>query len=180
MKRPLPVWIAAVVPATLVGHGLAYGIAGRSSADAQHAWVAPALECSVALLAALCCGLLAGALLKAGILIRTAVDRSALELWPRLAIAQLVMFCTMERLEGTHAGLLGCAVQIVVALVAAYLLALFSRLLVRCIAGARAASRYLQRLFACVSCYASPIVDCRMHALQACAGSARYKRPPPF
>lgn len=179
MKRPLPVWIAAVVPATLAGHGLAYAIAGRTAGDPRHAWVAPALHCSLALLAALCCGLLVSALLKAGILTHTAIERSVFALWPRLALGQLVMFSVMERLEGTHAGLLGCAVQIAVALCAAYFLALFSRLLVRCIAGAQAASRYLQRLFADAARYVSPQIDCRVHALQACAGSALFKRPPP-
>ncbi len=82
--------------------------------------------------------MLAGALLKAGILMHTAAERSMIELFPRLAVSQLGMFAAMERLEGTHAGLLGCAVQVAVALCVACVLSLFSRLLVRCITGAQA------------------------------------------
>lgn len=180
MKRPLPLWIAAVVPATLVGHGLAYAIGGRSAAGAQHAWVAPALECSLAVLAAMCCALMADALLKAGILAHTAAERSTMELWPRLALAQLAMFAAMERLEGTQAGVAGCVVQIAVALCVAYVLSLFSRLLVRCIAGAQAASRFLERLTQ--SPAALPVAaypQCVAHALAVRAGSSRFKRPPP-
>lgn len=180
MKRPLPVWIAAVVPATLVGHGLAYAVGGRSSADAHHAWVAPALECSLALLAALCCALLAGALLKAGVFVHTAAERSTIELWPRLAVAQLVLFAVMERLEGTHAGLLGSLVQVLVALCVAYVLSLFSRLLVRCIAHAQAASRYLQRLLDESARFVSRRPSCIAHELAVRAGTARFQRPPPI
>lgn len=180
MKRPLPVWIAAVVPATLVGHGLAYAMAGRSGADAHHAWVAPALECSLAVLAALCCALMAGALLKAGVLAHTAAERSTIELWPRLAVAQLAMFFAMERVEGTHAGLAGSLVQVLVALCVAYVLSLFSRLLVRCIAQTHAASQYLQRLLEDGSRFISRRPYCVAHALAVRAGTARFQRPPPI
>lgn len=180
MKRPLPLWIAAVVPATLVGHGLAYALAGRSMSDAHHAWVAPALECSLALLAALCCALVSGALLKAGIMVHTAAERSTIELWPRLALMQLLIFSLMERAEGTHAGAAGCAIQLVIALAVAYVLSLFSRLLVRCIAGAQQASQYLERLTqAPASFFISLQPLCVAHALAVRAGSARFKRPPP-
>jgi hypothetical protein len=179
MKRPLPVWIAAVVPATLVGHGLAYAMAGRNGADAHHAWVAPALECSLALLAAVCCAMTAGALLKAGVLVHTAAERSVLELWPRLAVAQLVMFSIMERMEGTHAGLAGSLVQVIVALCVAYVLSLFSRLLVRCIAGAHAASQYLQRLLQPKTHFVSRRPYSVAYALSVRAGTARFQRPPP-
>ena len=180
MKRPLPLWIAAVVPATLVGHGLAYALGGRSAAGAEHAWVGPALECSLAVLAALCCALTADALLKAGILTHTAAERSVIELWPRLSAAQLLMFAAMERLEGTHAGIAGCIVQLAVALCVAYVLSLFSRLLVRCINGAREASHYLERLtHAPASIFISLQPQCVAHALAVRAGSSRFKRPPP-
>lgn len=180
MKRPLPVWIAAVVPATLVGHGLAYAIAGRSGADAHHAWVAPALECSLALLAALCCAMTAGALLKAGVMIHTAAERSTIELWPRLAIAQLAMFALMERMEGTHAGLAGSLVQVLVAFCVAYVLSLFSRLLVRCIAQTQAASQYLQRLLESKARFIPRCSYSIAHALAVRAGTARFQRPPPI
>ena len=180
MKRPLPVWIAAVVPATLVGHGLAYAVAGRSSADAHHAWIAPALECSLALLAALCCTLMAGALLKAGVLIHTAAERSTIELWPRLAVAQLAMFAVMERVEGTHAGLLGSLIQVLVALYVAYVLSLFSRLLVQCITQAEAASQYLQRLLDTRAIFVSRRPLCVAQTLAVRAGTSRFQRPPPI
>lgn len=180
MKRPLPVWIAAVVPATLVGHGLAYAMAGRNAADAHHAWVAPALECSLALLLAFCCALTASALLKAGVLTHTAAERSTLELWPRLAIAQLVMFGLMERMEGAHAGLLGSLVQVLVALCVAYVLSLFTRLLVRCMASAQAASRYLQRLLVSTARFISRRPYCVAQALAVRAGTSRFQRPPPI
>lgn len=181
VKRPLPLWIAAAVPATLAGHGLAYAVAGRSVNDAHHAWVAPTLECSLALLVALGFALVGGALLKAGIIAHTAAERSTIELWPRLGAAQLLMFTLMERAEGTHAAITGCAIQLAVALAVAYLLSLFSRLLVRCIQGAREACEYLERLHAVVS--AAFIVrqpQCAAHALAVRAGSARFKRPPPI
>jgi hypothetical protein len=181
VKRPLPLWIAAVVPATLVAHGLAYALAGRSASDVQHAWVAPALECSLAVLAALCCALVAAALLKAGVMTHTATERSAIELWPRLALVQLVMFCAMERAEGTHASIAGCIVQIAVALAVAYVLSLFSRMLVRCIAGAEDACEYLRRLADGASAiFLAREPQCVAHTLAACAGSARFQRPPPI
>lgn len=181
MKRPLPLWIAAVVPATLVGHGLAYALAGRSASDAQHAWVAPALECSLAVLAALCCALVAGALLKAGVMAHTASERSTIELWPRLALAQLVMFCAMERAEGTHAGVAGCIVQIAIALAVAYVLSLFTRMLVRCVASAQAECEYLRRLVdRTAASFVAREPQCIARALAVCAGSARFQRPPPI
>jgi len=125
--------------------------------------------------------LVGGALLKAGIIAHTAAERSTIELWPRLGAAQLLMFTLMERAEGTHAAITGCAIQLAVALAVAYLLSLFSRLLVRCIQGAREACEYLERLHAVVS--AAFIVrqpQCAAHALAVRAGSARFKRPPPI
>lgn len=180
MKRPLPVWIAAAVPATLAGHGLAYALAGQSAADGHHAWVAPALECSMALLLAACLLLIGGSLLKAGVLMHTAAERSCIALWPRLACAQLSLFFIMEHAEGGHVTLLGAAVQIVLAAAVAYVLSLFAQLLVRCIRGAEAASRYLERLL----CGAMPFAGRRPQAVMVCAlavraGSARFQRPPP-
>ncbi|HEY9179287.1 MAG TPA: hypothetical protein VIO32_01125 [Candidatus Baltobacteraceae bacterium] len=180
MKRSLPLWIAAVVPAALVGHGLAYSLAGHSASGAQHAWVAPALECSFAMLAALCCALTADALLKAGILAHTAAERSVVELWPRLAAGQLLVFAVMERLEGSHATLAGSLVQLCVALVVAYVLSMFSHLLVRCVIVAEQASQYLERLARVpVPLLLSTQPQCAAYALAVHAGRARFKRPPP-
>lgn len=181
MKRPLPLWIVAVVPATLIGHGLAYAIAGRSTAGMQHAWVAPALECSMAVFAALCCSLVADALLKAGVLVHTAAERSTIELWPRLALAQVALFFGMERLEGTQVGVAGCLVQLLIALAVAYVLSIFSRLLVSCVAGAQAASKYLERLTTgAAAIFVVRHPQCISHALAVRAGNARFQRPPPI
>ena len=181
MKRPLPLWIAAVVPATLVGHGLAYAIAGRSAADSHHAWIEPALECSFAVLAALCCWLLSDALVKAGVMVHTAAERSTLDLAPRLALAQLALFAGMERAEGTHAGVIGCIVQIAVALAVGYVLSLFTRLLACCAASADAACEYLRRLAACApSRFIARDPQCVAYALAVRAGNARFQRPPPI
>jgi hypothetical protein len=128
----------------------------------------------------LCCALLADALLKAGVLAHTAAERSTLELWPRLAFLQLTLFAAMERLEGTQPGVIGFLVQIAVALCVAYVLALFSRLLVRCIARAQAASRYLQRLLECGALFVSRRPLSIAHALAVRAGIARFQRPPPI
>lgn len=181
MKRALPLWIAAVVPAMLAGHGLAYAITGRSSNDPHHAWLAPAVECSIAVLAAVCCALISDALVKAGIMVHTTAERSVLKLWPRLAIAQLLLFTLVEQAEGGHAGITGCVVQIAVALAVAFVLSLFARLLVRCIAGAQAACEYLERL-AGVSRAVFVVREsqCTAYALAVRAGNARFQRPPPI
>ena len=180
VKRALPLWIAAVVPAALVGHVLAYSLAGRAASGAQHAWIAPALECSLALLAALCCAATADALLKAGILAHTAAERSVIELWPRLGAGQLLVFAVMERLEGSHATLAGSLVQLCVALVVAYVLSMFSHLLVRCVIVAEQASQYLERLrHVPVPLLLLKQPQCAAYALAVHAGRARFKRPPP-
>ena len=179
VKRPLPLWLAAVVPATLAGHGLAYALTGRSAADGHHAWMLPALECSLALLAAVCLICARESLLKARILMHTAAERSGIALWPRLALSQIVLFSVMERAEGGHAGALGVLMQMIVALFVAYVLSLFARLLIACAQSAHLASRYLQRLLqsvsSCVSRRPAPIA----YALAVHAGTSRFQRPPP-
>ncbi|MGZ3506567.1 MAG: hypothetical protein ACXWNK_15520 [Vulcanimicrobiaceae bacterium] len=180
MRSKLPLWLAAVVPAALAGHALAYALSGRSAADPQHAWVTPALECSLAFLVALCLLLVGGSLVKAGILMHTAAERSCAALWPRFALCQLAIFCAMERAEGARVGLLGVAVQALIALCAAYLLSLFARLLLRCIEGAHAASRYLERLFSSVTSFVSRRPAPIAYALAIHAGTSRFQRPPPI
>lgn len=180
MKRSLPLWLAAVVPAALAGHGLVYALAGRSTADGHHAWLAPALECSLALLATLCLLIGGGALIKSGILAQTRIERSCLELWPRLACAQTAVFAFVEHAEGAHVTLLGIAVQIAVALLAAYVLSLFMRLVARCLETADDACAYLARLLGDRAPFVprSPLtVAC---ALAVRAGTSRFQRPPPF
>lgn len=96
MKRAFPLWLAAVVPATLAAHGLAYALSGRNANDLQHGYVAPALECSLALVVAMCFALVGGTLVKARIVMHTAAERSTSELWPRLAFAQLALFAALK------------------------------------------------------------------------------------
>ena len=141
--------------------------------------MAPVLECSLALLAAICITLIGSTLLQARILVHTATERSFNALWPRLAFAQLFLFLLIEYAEGTHATLLGCAVQLVVAAGIAALLALFAGLLSRCVKSARAASRYLQRLFQSVTSFVSRRPAPVAYALAVHAGTARFQRPPP-
>lgn len=147
--------------------------------DARHGWLAPTLECSAAALIALCTVVLVSTLLRARILRRTRIERSLFELWPRLALAQLILFGAAEGIEGAHVTLLGIAVQIAAALCAAYLFWAFSRLVVRCIAGMDEASRYLQRLLTEIASFAGREPAPRTVALLACAGHNRFQRPPP-
>lgn len=179
MRRALPLWLAAVVPTTLAAHGLAYVLSGRSTAGAEHAWVMPTLECSVALLVALCTVLTASALLKAGVFIHTAAEHSTFALWGRLAFAQIAIFAAMEQAEGSHAGLFGCAVQVLAAFCVAFLLALFSRMLARCTACARVFSRYIERLSVNVAAFVPRRPRSTEYALSVSAGTARFQRPPP-
>ena len=179
MRKSLPLWCAAVIPSMLVGHAAAYTLLGRTMTDARHGWLIPALECSLAVLLGACTLFLASALLRWGIFKRTNVERSLVELWPRLALTQLLLFGAIESAEGARITLLAIAAQLVTALCAAYLLSLFSRLMMRCIAGADRAGRYLERLLtetvALVGRESAP----RSVALLACAGHNRFQRPPP-
>lgn len=179
VKRALPLWIAAVVPSTVAGHALAYAFSGQTAADGRHAWMQPALEISLALAAAMCVLVWAESLLRAGILVHTSHERSPLALWPRLALTQLTLFAAIEYAEGAHAGAAGLAAQGITALLAALLLAAFASFLARCAAGTRAASRYLQRLFADVTLFVSRHPIALAHALSVSAGNARFQRPPP-
>lgn len=180
MKRALPVWLAAVLPATLAGHGLAYAITGRSAAGAEHAWMAPAMEISLALLFAICTALIGGTLCRAGILKRTRAERSLIVLWPRLAVAQLLLFTLIERTEGARAGFTGSLVQILVAFLAAWLLCLFARVLARCRARSREAGAYLERMLCASTSFVSRRPAPMAYALAVRAGRARFQRPPPF
>jgi hypothetical protein len=177
VKRALPLWIAAVVPATLVGHVLVCAMSGCD--DIHHAWMAPALEISLALLGAFCASLLANALLRAGIFTHTAAERSWTALFLRLAPAQLAIFAAIERSEGGHAGTLGCAMQILVAVIAAYILYAFAHLLAKCAEGTEAASRYLERIQRAVTSFVSRRPPAVAYALAVHAGRSRFQRPPP-
>lgn len=178
MKRALPLWLAAVTPAALAGHGLAYALSGRSVADGHHAWMAAAVECSLACLIALGGALLGSALLRSGILMHTPAERSWIALWPRLAVLQLALFAGMERAEGSHAGLFGCLVQVLTALAAAYVLYLFGQLLARC-GEADPIGRYFARARGTVTSFVSRRPPASAYALAVRAGTSRFQRPPP-
>jgi hypothetical protein len=179
VKAPLPVWAAAVLPAALVGHGLAYAAAGRPLIDAHHAWLAPAFELSAAFLIALCLALAGGTLIRIKVLAHSSIERSMLALWPRMALAQIAAFVLMERAEGSHAALFGCLIQIAVALGAASLLSLFARLLVRCVRLASQACAYIERLRTVGRVFVLGEPRTCAFALAVVAGSHRFQRPPP-
>ncbi len=164
----------------LLGHAAGYALSGRPLIDARHGWFAATLENSIVTLVAVCAVLAACALLYAGFFKQTRIERSLIELWPRLVLAQIALFATTETLEGLHITFAGIVTQIAAALCAAYLLSLFSRMLLRCIAGTEEASRYLQRLLEDIAAFACRVPAPRACALSACAGHSRFQRPPPF
>jgi hypothetical protein len=154
-------------------------MAGRSTADGHHTWLAPVLECSLALLATLCLLIAGGALLKSGIFAQTRIEQSCAALWPRLAFTQIGLFAIIEHAEGTHVTIIGVLVQIAVALLAAYVLSLFVGLLARCALGTEAAAAYLQRLLGDCARYVSHDAATPAFALAVRAGASRFQRPPP-
>jgi len=180
VKRALPLWLVAVVPTTLAAHGLAYVLAHRSLSGPQHTWVLPTFDVSIAVLLTSCAVLLAGALLRAGILAHTSVEHSTRGLWMRLSCAQLLLFVAMERAEGTHAGVLGCVAQVAAALCVAFLLTLFSRVLAGCVIAGESAMRYIDRLATGAPSFVARRPRAAAYALFASAGSSRFQRPPPY
>jgi peptidoglycan biosynthesis protein MviN/MurJ (putative lipid II flippase) len=139
-------WIlpATALPATLVGHALAYFLAGYSQADGHHGYFPRTLECSVALLAGLCLILVARALSRADQY--TVRGSSVSATWIKLALMQTALFAMLERTEGYVPALAGCVAQVLVALCAAVALVYFARLLDHCERDAPRASSYLRRL----------------------------------
>jgi hypothetical protein len=178
MKRPLPLWLAAVLPATIAAHALGYAVTGQSMADGRHLWLVPALESSLAALLLLATALAGGALVRAGVFARPSVDAAPFGLWWRLAIAQTALFVAIERAEGTPVGWMGCAIQIAVALGAALLLSAFARALAGCVRSGDLAARFLTRVAAPPLYLRRPLSPAA--ALAAVAGSRRFQRPPPL
>lgn len=180
MKRLLPLWVIAIVPATLAAHLFDYAVAGRNSTDGAHAWLLPALHISLALVAGLSLTLLAIALttVRRG---EALVRHSLFEVWPRLALAQTAMFAVMEHVEGNHVSLFGCLAQVVVAFITSYLLTRFARLLDECQPRAEEASRYIERIYAALpALFVRRRPHAMAYALAVRAGRARFKRPPPI
>ena len=167
------------MPATLAGHALAYAASGQSAADGRHAWLLPVLEISAAFLVALCIASVAGALLRAGIFVHTQAERSFAALWPRLGASQVLLFILMERAEGRGATILGCAIQLAIAIAVAWLLVLFAGLLAGCARFAQASCRYLERALRNAVSFVSRRPAPLAYALAVRAGTSRFQRPPP-
>jgi len=172
-------WFLAAIPATLVGHGIAYVLTGQSDADGRHSYLLPALECSLALLFTFC----AARLLRALSLPRgpAATASSLLATAAKLAVAQVALFALAERLEGHAPTAIGFAIQVVVALLAAVAIAYFARLVRRFERSAIDAGEYLRRFRLNAAVLR---LDRARHspayALAVSAGTARFQRPPPL
>lgn len=174
--RPLPLWIAAVVPATVVGHWLTYVIGGVSMADGHHGWFAPVLEGSFAAFACLVAVVLGRTLVDAGILARTVEKPSFWRMWPRMAAAQAFLFVAIETTEGTRLHGFGCLVQIAVALIAALALCILGALLQTCAQVIHRAA-YARRVTATTFLRREPLS--LAVSLAALLGRHRFQRPPP-
>lgn len=179
MRRPLPLWLAAVLPSTILGHALTYASSGRTAGDAQHAWVTPVLDVSLALAFAVATWLLGRVLVRARVVARRLMERHLLSLWPRIALLQVALFIAIERGEGASAGWYGCLVQVLVALLVAYAVTRFSRFLVVCSRAAEDASRYLERLGSLRGVFLRRERTAAAFALPMSAGHNRFGRAPP-
>lgn len=162
------------------GHIAAYALTGVALNDGRHGWLLPALDVSAAASIALGALIVAGTLLRAGVFQRTQIESSLLALAPRLAASQLFVFGVVETLEGRAVTPAGIAAQLASALLAAYALSLFSRLVARCIACADEAGRYLERFAGASAVFAIADPAPRTVTLFATAGNSRFQRPPPF
>lgn len=180
MRKRLPLWLATAVPAMLLGHAAGYALAGRPLVDVRHGWFVFALQNSGVALLAICAVLVGCALFYSRALKNTRIQTSLLQLWPRMAVAQIALFACAESAEGLHVTALGILTQLAVAFCAAYFLSLFSRLLVQCVEGSDEAARYLARLFNTGSIVVVGDPAPRTLKLFACAGSKSFQRPPPF
>lgn len=174
MNRRLS-WLPAAIPATLLGHGVCYALTGRVQSDGHHAYLVPALQYSAFLVASLCVLRLYSAL--GAEKVRSRLLRLD-ELWLRLSFAQILLYVTVESLEGFSISAVALVAQIAVALLAALALAGFSRLVSRCEQAAIDGSRYVAR------CTATPLHiffndRSPAYALRIAAGTARFQRPPP-
>lgn len=178
-KRPLPLWILGVVPATIAGHALTYAITGRSMAETTHLWVAPALEGSVALLLGCALWLFGGALLRTGFVIGRLCEQETMHVWPRMAAVQTLLFVALERFEGSGVSLFGCAVQLLVALLVAHLLHRFVAMLGACERATQRAARYLERLDASPLAFVGRDLYRTTIALEPLAVRRRFGRAPP-
>jgi hypothetical protein len=169
--RPLPLWIAAVVPATVVGHWLTYVIAGVSMADGHHGWFVPVLEVSLAVFACVLAAVLGR------MLARTVGKPSFWRIWPRMAAAQAFLFAVIETTEGTRLHGFGFFIQLAVALIAALALCVLGELLQTC-AQVIYRAAYARRVTATAFVRREPLS--LAVSLAALLGRHRFQRPPPL
>ncbi len=176
----MPLWLAAVVPSMAAGHVAGYTLTGITLTDGRHGWLTPTLELAGAAFVVLSVLIVASALLRAGIFRRSKIEGSVLALAPRLAAAQLILFAAAETFEGHAITPAGIATQLASALLAAYGLSLFSKLIERCIVCADEAGSYLERLSKTAASFTLIKPAPRAVTLFASAGNSRFQRPPPF
>lgn len=164
----------------LAGHAAAYALEGKALVDGRHGWYLFTLENSAAAFFAIAAILVGCALLFAKQLKQANFQASIVQLFPRFAIAQIVLFSSVESAEGLHVTAWGVAAQLLTALCAAYLLSLFSRLLTACITTAEYLAECLERFADCRQLFVLRDPAPRSLTLSATAGSSRFQRPPPF
>lgn len=161
----------------LLGHTLTYALENRTLADGHHAYFVPLLEVLVAS-ALVCCALLVGRAISNRGLRTMQASPPLWRLWLIAASAQTAGFVMLEVLEGNAPDAFGCAVQVVMALLAALTIALFYRVIERC-------------ALAISSSYAGRVAPSRdsvkrlvwqidvARILTVRTGIRRFKRPPP-
>lgn len=190
-------------PATLFGHSITYALGTVSLADGRHTYFLPALQALVTLTLGLALALIVRSLVSApvrpgkicpvapslskGGLSMPMLGRAqhdtvgiTLSLWAIFSFTQCAFFVSLEFLEGYRAGPLGCAIQVVVALMAALLVVWFNDLLERCEEISLARGIYLPRptnnqvLITDRSLCPIPV-----NGLNERRGIRRFQRPPP-
>lgn len=148
-------------------------------ADGHHNWFVPFLEAAISIALGIAIWLFAGALTGSrGYALGRGCCRIS-HVWPRMAAAQTLLFLAIERVEGTPVGLLGCVVQVAIALVAAYLVCLTASLLHACTKGARRAIRYLERIVATAVSYFGREHTAAPIAVPLFVRSSSFGRAPP-
>ncbi|MDQ6825929.1 MAG: hypothetical protein M3Z14_01850 [Candidatus Eremiobacteraeota bacterium] len=187
--------------ATLLGHALTYTLRAVSLADDRHSYFLPTVHTLVTLCAVLAFALVLRSLLSAPRRnphdatafgpIRSAAGRvhvplfqaslsGFLALWTMFAAIQCTLFVAIESLEGYHAGLAGCLIQCLVALIAALAFSFFAALLERCEQRSLALGMYVRRRTALPWVWRGrPLVFVRAIGLNEERGIRRFQRPPP-
>jgi len=134
MARALQVaWIVTVaVCGTLLGHAVVYALEGRSVADGHHGYFAPMLEVVLASTLLGCALIVDRAITSQGFRRMDALPPLS-RLWFIVASLQLAGFVTIEFFEGNGPDALGCGVEVLIALLVAVGIALFYRVVERCV-----------------------------------------------